>query len=252
MSFEVAADAYDRFMGGYSEPLAEQLVGEVGVHAGQRALDVGCGPGALLTALVPRLGPDAVCAVEPSAAFAAAAVARFPGVRIVQAGAEQLPYDDASFDVVIASLAVHFMRDPVGGLREMRRVVVDGGRVAATVWDEAGNRGPLSPFWRAAEAVVDDLPGEKDRAGARAGHLAELFEAAGLRDVEAGELSVSRAFASFDDWWQLMELGVGPAGDFVQSLDPAARRAVREACHDRLPEGPVEVTGTAWSVVARP
>jgi SAM-dependent methyltransferase len=251
MSFDVSADAYGRFMGRWSEPLAARLVDQVGVTAGQRALDVGCGPGALLGALVPRLGAEAVCAVEPSATFAAAAARRFPEVRVARAGAEALPFDDDSFDVALAGLVVHFMRDPVRGLGEMRRVVVDGGMVAATVWDEAGGRGPLSPFWRAAETLFEDLPGEKSRAGARAGQLAELFDTAGLHDIHDGELSVTRRFESFGEWWQPMELGVGPAGDFVQSLDASAARALEDACEQRLSPGPLELTATAWCVVGR-
>ena len=69
MSFAVAADSYDRFMGRYSVPLAPQLLDLAGVSAGQRVLDVGCGPGALTTELVGRLGPDNVSAVDPSEPF---------------------------------------------------------------------------------------------------------------------------------------------------------------------------------------
>jgi len=251
MSFDVSADAYGRFMGRWSEPLAERLAERVDIRHGRRALDVGCGPGALTAALVPRLGAAAVTAVEPSASFVAAAADRFPDVTVLRAGAEQLPFPDDSFDLALAALVVHFMRDPVGGLGEMRRVVVEGGTVAATVWDEGGGRGPLSPFWRAAETLFDDLPGEKVRAGARAGHLVELFVAAGLTDVEDGELDVARPFATFEEWWAPMELGVGPAGDFLRSIEAPDARALRKACRARLPDGPFVLTATAWCVVAR-
>jgi trans-aconitate methyltransferase len=66
VSFNVAAEAYDRFMGRYSMPLAPQLADFASVSAGQRVLDVGCGPGALTAELVARLGPAAVAAVDPS------------------------------------------------------------------------------------------------------------------------------------------------------------------------------------------
>ena len=72
MSFNVSADAYLRFMGQYSEPLAAQFADLAGVRRGQRILDVGCGPGALTAELVSRARADAVSAVEPSASFAAA------------------------------------------------------------------------------------------------------------------------------------------------------------------------------------
>src|SRR5947208_15965434 len=99
MSFDVSADAYTRFMGRYSEPLAARFADLAGVHRGQRALDVGCGPGALAAELASRVGADAVSAVEPSASFAAAARQRLPGVDIRQSAAEQLPFGDDSFAV---------------------------------------------------------------------------------------------------------------------------------------------------------
>src|SRR5688500_19264710 len=80
VSFDVAAEAYDRFMGRYSVLLSPQLADLAAVRRGQRVLDVGCGPGALTTELVARLGPAAVAAVDPSEPFVAAARERNPGV----------------------------------------------------------------------------------------------------------------------------------------------------------------------------
>ncbi len=143
MSFTVGADAYDRFMGRYSIPLAPKLADFAAVAAGQRVLDVGCGPGALTTELVERLGSAAVSAVDPSEPFVAAARERHPGVDVRRASAEQLPFDDKAFDAALAQLVVHFFPDPVAGLREMARVTREGGVVATCVWDHAGDKGPL-------------------------------------------------------------------------------------------------------------
>src|SRR3970040_1351604 len=109
MSFTVAADAYDRFMGRYSMPLAPQLAEFARVVAGQVVLDVGCGPGALTGELVRRLGPTAVSAVDPSEPFVAAAKERYPGVSVQRAEAEQLPFADQTFDAALAPLVVHFI-----------------------------------------------------------------------------------------------------------------------------------------------
>ena len=102
MSFDVAADAYDRYMGRYSRLLSPQLADFAGVRAGQRALDVGCGPGALTAELVARLGASAVSAVDPSESFVAAARGRNPGVEVLRASAEQLPFSSGVFDAAIA------------------------------------------------------------------------------------------------------------------------------------------------------
>jgi ubiquinone/menaquinone biosynthesis C-methylase UbiE len=119
MIFDVGADAYQRFIGGFADRLAPLFADLAGVGPGQRALDVGCGPGALTAELVRRLGADAVRAVEPSPRFAAVVEQRLPGVDVRQATAEQLPFGDGTFDVTLAQLVVHFMADPVAGLREM-------------------------------------------------------------------------------------------------------------------------------------
>jgi len=247
MTFDVAAEAYDRFMGRYSRLLSPQLADLAGVGAGQRVIDVGCGPGALTAELVARLGAEAVAAVDPSEPFVAAAGARNPGVDVRHATAEQLPFADASFDAALAQLVVHFMSDPVAGLTEMARVTSPGGAVAACVWDHAGGRGPLGLFWDAARVLDPGVRDESQLAGAREGNLTELFDAAGLRDVTETSLAADLEHASFEEWWQPFELGVGPAGSYVTGL-PAERRAeLRDACRRRLPTEPFVITARAWA-----
>src|SRR5690349_7074584 len=109
-------------MGRFSEPLATEFVTLLGLRAGQRVLDVGCGPGALTRVLVQRLGADAVSAVDPSESFVAAVGERVPGIEVHRASAEDLPFADDRFDAAVAQLVVHFMTDPVAGLAEMGRV----------------------------------------------------------------------------------------------------------------------------------
>ena len=251
MSFNVAADAYDRFMGRYSMVLAPGLADFGGVRAGQRVLDVGCGPGALTAELVRRLGPDAVAAVDPSESFIAAARARHPGVDVRRSAAEVLPYPDGAFDATLAQLVVHFMTDPVAGLAEMARVTRADGVVAACVWDLAGERAPISVFWQAARELDRDAEDESRLAGARAGQLSELFEAAGLRRIEEAALSVSVDHASFDEWWGPFTLGVGPAGAYAKALGEVERSALRERCRQLLPEGPFTLIAVAWAARGR-
>jgi SAM-dependent methyltransferase len=246
-----AADAYGRFMGRYSEPLAVSFARWCGVEAGQQVVDVGCGPGALTAVLADLVGADRVLAADPSVPFVEAARERLPGVRIDVAPAEHLPYDDAIADAALAQLVVHFMADPVAGLREMGRVVRPGGVVAASVWDYAGNRAPLSTFWQAAHQVDASTVDESHLAGAREGDLARLCTQAGLVDVQPGELSVHLAFESFEAWWEPYTLGVGPAGDHVRRLDDEGVATLREACRRLLPSAPFETTVWAWVVRAR-
>jgi SAM-dependent methyltransferase len=251
VSFDVSADAYLRFMGLYSEPLAPAFADLAGVRRGQRAVDVGCGPGALTAELVSRLGAAAVSAADPSESFVAAVAGRVPGVDVRRASAERLPFGDGVFDVALAQLVVHFMADPVGGLREMGRVTKAGGIVAACVWDFGGGRDPLSVFWRAARELDPAAPDESSRPGAREGHLGSLFEQAGLGPSHAATLTVRVRHEDFGHWWDRFTLGVGPSGAYVASLDEDCRVALRELCRRLLPPGPLEVTATAWAVAGR-
>jgi ubiquinone/menaquinone biosynthesis C-methylase UbiE len=252
VSFDVGADAYGRFMGRYSQPLAGEFVQLAGVAPGQRALDVGCGAGALTAELVQRLGARAVSAVDPSESFVAAVRSRFPDVDVRISSAEQLPYPDDSFDCALASLVVSFMTDPVAGLADMARVTRPGGLVGATVWDHDGKTGPLAPFWSAVLELDPDAHDESALAGVREGHLAHLFEEAGVRDLDSTTLTVHLALADFNDWWEPFTLGVGPAGDYVARLDDEGRERLKARCAQLFPpSGPFEVAASAWTVLGR-
>jgi SAM-dependent methyltransferase len=247
MHFSSGPDAYDRFMGRYSAPLAPLFADFAKISTGQRVLDVGCGPGALTAVLVDRLRPDAVSAVDPSESFVAAARDRYPGVDVRLGAAELLPFEDGSFDAALAQLVVHFMSQPVDGLREMARVTRSGGVVAACVWDLAGDSGPLNLFWRAARELDPEVEDESHLAGTREGHLAELFHSGGLHEIEIGTLSIGVKHATFEDWWEPFTLGVGPAGRYAAGLDTGRQTRLRELCRELLPETPFVIDARAWA-----
>jgi len=249
MTFDVPADAYARFMGGYSEKLAVELADAAAVRAGQRALDVGSGPGALTAVLVERLGSDHVAALDPSEPFVEAARVRLPSVDIRLAGAESIPFDDDSFDVALAELVVQFMSDPLLGVTEMARVTKPGGTIAACVWDHGTDRGALSPFWKVARTLDPDIDDESGQLGARDGQLAQLFEHAGLHGVRSLLLTVHRDYASFDDWWEPFTWGVGPAGAYLAGVDDEARDELKRACAASLPAGPFTIDASAWTAI---
>lgn len=251
MSFAVAAESYDRFMGRYSTRLAPVFANFAGVTAGQTALDVGCGPGALTGVLADRLGAGSVAAADPSEPFVSAARTRHPGVTVELAPAEALPFPDDRFELVLAQLVVHFMSDPAAGVAEMARVATPGGRVAACVWDFAEGGSPLSGFWDAARSVVADVEGEAGRAGARPGHLTELFTAAGLQDVVESSIAVEVEHPSFSEWWEPFTLGVGPAGAWLTSVESETQAAVAAACRGLYPTEPFTVRAAAWACVGR-
>jgi hypothetical protein len=105
----------------------------------------------------------------------------------------------------------------------------------------------LAPFWDAVHTIDPDAEDEALLSGAHKGHLTEIFEAAGLRDVEEDSISVDVAHPTFEEWWEPYTYGVGPAGDYVQRLDADARARLESVARERLGRGPFTVTATAWA-----
>jgi len=221
MSFAVPAGSYDRYMGRYSRKLAPLFAEFAGVRPGMRALDVGCGPGALTESLAARAGADAVAAADPSESFVATC-------------AERVPVDDAP-----------------GAVSEMRRVARSGGVVAACTWDYRERMEMLRVFWDAALAVDPDAPDEGGRMRfATTAELREQWLAAGVGDVTTDALEVGERYDGFDDYWQPFTAGVGPGGAYCVALEPERREALRDECRRRLgdPSGPFELRARAWAV----
>jgi len=247
-TFRTSADAYDRHVGRYGAQLAAALVGFAGVEPGMRALDVGCGPGALTAALAERLGSASVRAADPSEPFVNACRARLPGVEVVEAAAESLPFADSTFDAALSQLVVNFMRDAEAGVREMVRVTRPGGVVASCVWDYAGEMTLLRAFWDAAREVDPHHAAAADEGvvmdWCAEGELAALWRAAGMRDVRFGPLVVSATYTDFEDLWSPFPTGVAPSGTFCKSLDENRRAALHAAYRRRLGIGTVRVDRT--------
>jgi trans-aconitate methyltransferase len=255
MSFDVAATAYDRFMGRFSRPLGAVLRDRLDLGGARRAVDVGCGPGALTALLVDRLGPDSVAAIDPSPPFVEAVRSRLPGVDVRRGAAESLPWEDGEFDLATANLVVHFMKEPVTGLREMGRVTRPGGTVAVTLWDLAEDVGPVGVFHAAMHDLDRKAPDERTLPGTRPGHLVELVREAGLEVIDDQPLEISVRFGSLDDWWEPFTFGIGPSGAYVASLDEEHRAALRRRCAERIgltdQDAPFDLPARAWCVVSR-
>jgi len=252
-SFRISGETYDRFMGRYSARLAVPFADAAGIEPGQRVVDVGCGPGALTTELVRRLGAENVAAVDPAPQFVDAVRERLPGVDARVGRAEELPFADAGFDASLAQLVLHFVTDADATAREMRRVVRPGGTVAACVWDFGGGMRMLRLFWDAAAEINPDAPDEAQRPFGRDGEIRELFERAGLRDVQAGAVEVEADYEGFDDFWTPFLGQTGPAGAFVAGLDEERRTQLRESLRTRIgsPAGPFALPARAWYATGR-
>lgn len=252
--FQVAGAAYDRFMGRYSRSLGPVFADFADVRPGHQVLDVGCGPGALTSTLVERVGADAVRAVDPSPTFVAACAERHPGVDVRQGQGEDLPFADGSVDRVLSQLVLHFVSDGAAVAGEFARVLAPDGVAAACVWDFARGMEMLRLFWDAALTVRPDAPDEaRTLQFGGPGEIVELFEEVGLSDVEEAELLVSSVYTGVDELWDGLLEGVGPAGAFLVSLDAGQQAAVRDELVARLghPRGAFELRAVARAARGR-
>jgi ubiquinone/menaquinone biosynthesis C-methylase UbiE len=134
--FDRVAGAYDGAGVPWFTPIARRLVQEVGPRPGQRALDIGCGRGAALFALAEAVGPDGRVTgvdVAPGMVEAVRADAAERGLSTVDAyvmDADRLDADRlGNFDIVVGSMMVFFLPDPVAALRSWRDLLIPGGRL---------------------------------------------------------------------------------------------------------------------------
>jgi 2-polyprenyl-3-methyl-5-hydroxy-6-metoxy-1,4-benzoquinol methylase len=225
-------EAYDRHVGRYGAGLAAALLAVVGIRLGMRALDVGCGTGALTTALARVLGPARVSAVDASRAFVETCRARAPGTDVRIGVAEELPFDDGEYDAVLAQLVLNHMNDPARGTREMRRVASSGGVVAACVWDFADGMRMLRTFWDAAASLdpvrASEFGAGKEMPFRHPDELRELWQTSGLTNVEVGELTVAVDYSDFEDFWRRSQQArEGPADTAPRSTSGGGRRSGR-------------------------
>ncbi|MBL8472842.1 MAG: methyltransferase domain-containing protein [Rhodocyclaceae bacterium] len=248
---------YERYVGRWSRQVAPQFLSWLGLPAGRKWLDVGCGTGALSAAILDGCAPAAVAGVEPSDGFRNTAQENLAGrAQLYPGNAASIPLADASVDVVVSGLVLNFVPDPPAALREMARVAGAGGCVAAYVWDYAGRMDLIRLFWDAAVALdagaaaLDEAPRFPM---CRPEALQALFAGAGLREVSVTALDAATPFADFDDYWQPFLGGQGPAPAYVMSLAEAARGRLRERLRTSLPflgDGSLQLTGRAWAVRA--
>lgn len=251
------ADGYEQLMGRWSKDLAPQFIAFSGISDGERILDVGCGTGSLTFALANAADLGEIEAIDYSNIFVEETIRRNadPRIKVRQADACALPFDDGTFDRALALLVLHFVPEAGKAVGEMRRVVRPGGVVAGAVWDHLGGM----PGMR---MVVDTVAAYSDRGRQlrarycfqpmmQPGEMRQAFADQGLVDVTEAQLMVRMDYQSFDDLWAPIAAGEGPLGNYVASLDALERErtdaAVRDAYEAGRPDGPRSFANIAWA-----
>jgi SAM-dependent methyltransferase len=251
MSFDVAADAYDRYVGRYSRALAPRFLAFTGATDGP-VLEVGCGPGSLTEVLAARFGAASVAAVDPSEPFVAACRERIPGADVRVGAGESLPFADGAFQAALSQLVLSFVREPDRLAAELSRVVRRDGVVAASTF-EASGFALVRAFWDAALSLDPQAPDDAHLPFRREPELVALWTRAGFRDVRTGVIELEARYADFDDLWSPLVFGVGPTGNYLMALSEARRVDLRAACFERLgrPTGPFTLPARVLAIRGR-
>ena len=228
--------AYDRMMGVWSRLTADVFLDWLAPRPGLRWADIGCGSGAFTGRLFERAAPVEVQGVDPSEAQLAFARQQHAGrpARFYQGDAMTLPFPGGSFDAAVMALVIFFVPEPEKGVAEMVRVVAPGGTVAAYAWDVIGGGLPVEPIRAELRAFDIDLPMAPRIDAAEIEALRRLWTAAGLKEVETREITVSRSFADFDDFWSTT-VQAGSVAPIVAALSDADAARLRERVRERLP-----------------
>ncbi len=253
-----SGSAYERFMGRWSRELARVFVTWLDVPRGRHWLEVGCGTGALTSKILEIGDPASVVATDSSEQFVAHTRAALDDhrVELLTASADELPTRADGYDVVISSLVLNFIPEPVAALRAMRSLAADRAVVAACVWDYAGGMEFLRRFWDAAveldPAARQYDEGERFPICSPSG-LEAAFREAGFSRIGVEAIEVTTRFQDFDDYWSPFVGGPGPAPGYLSSLSARRQEELASRLAATLPrneDGAIPLTARAWAARA--
>ncbi|MFT3906756.1 MAG: class I SAM-dependent methyltransferase [Steroidobacteraceae bacterium] len=227
--------AYERYMGVWSQSVGNAFLNWLACKPGQRWLDVGCGNGAFTELVAQRCAPAQLTGIDPSEAQLRHARMRpaCRSARFEPGGALSLPFADAAFDVAVMPLVIFFVPDPGAGVAEMKRVVGSGGIVSAYSWDMLGGGFPYAALHEEMEGMGVEVPRPPSPEASQMETSSELWSAAGLSNIETKIISVQRTYASFDEYWQIVQDGPS-AGRQIAAMSAADQQRLKARLRARL------------------
>ena len=231
-------DKWDAVIMDQLRPVTTAMVDPLEVAPDQQHLDVAAGtgePGLTVARLAPR-GRVVLTDLSVEMLEVAARRAAEQGVTHVTTtvcSADDLPFEDASFDSVTARFGLMFFPDVAVAVAEMVRVLRPGGRLSCSVWIRPDANPWTSIVMQAIGAEVELPPPAPNGPGmfrlAAPGQVAALYEAAGLRDVTEQDVEVELVTSSPEEYWAVMSEHVSLAVAALKQVDDAARDRIAQA-----------------------
>ncbi|HSE18437.1 MAG TPA: methyltransferase domain-containing protein [Pyrinomonadaceae bacterium] len=231
-TYNAASDFYDHPANTFWSRYGRRTVERLRLAPGQRVLDVCCGSGASAIPAAEAVGPTgSVVGVDLADSLLALARSKaeqleLKNIEFRSGDMTQLPFAEGSFDVVVCVFGIFFVPDMEAALRELKRVLRGGGKLAITTWGPRFFEPATTAFWASVRSVRPELYkgfNPWDRIS-DAGAVRSLLAAAGLDDVDAVAESDSQPVNSPEDWWAMI-MGSGYRGT-VEQLAPADRERV--------------------------
>lgn len=235
--WEAVAAAYESLWSPITRQAVDPLLDAAGVAEGVRVVDVGTGSGDAAGRAVER-GAHAT-GVDVASAMVEIAARRHPQATFVQASAKALPFTHESFDAAVGNIVIQHVGEPADAVRELRRVLVPGGRIALSTWDSPER----SPFFAVLLGAIEEAgvpPPDEMPAGPSFFQFADdtpfrtLLADAGFVDVEVDSISVEFPIRSADEVMAALAEGTVRTGALVRAADNAQRERAREALENRL------------------
>jgi SAM-dependent methyltransferase len=247
------AVGYEKYVGHWSRGLAPRFLAWLALPARLKWLDVGCGTGALTSAILANCNPAEIVGVDTSVAYLASAQAncQLPQARFIAGDATDLSLPSASFDVSVSGLVLNFIASE-RSLAEQYRLIRHGGTIAAYVWDYAGEYEFARRFWDAAlrvdpRAAAYD-PGRK-AAICHEHNLREALLVAGCSNVETCAFDDSGEFPSREAYWHAFDGRQGSTSEYLSLLTDQERVRLQDAVLLTMPSrGPVKLKVRALAV----
>ena len=232
------AEAYESLLVPHQfAPWARDLVARADPKPGERVLDVACGTGIVVREVLPVVGPNGrVTGADFSPAMLAVARSRVPGeapVEWYEASAEALPFSDAAFDLVLCQQGLQFFPDKPGAIREFRRVLAPGGRVALSVW-QALEYNPAHKAINEATVRLLGTPALAVGFSVSAQELEALLSGASFQDIAIEPVTMTLRFPSADRFVRLSMLAGAAVLPIFAELDEAERANLLEAAQQEL------------------
>jgi ubiquinone/menaquinone biosynthesis C-methylase UbiE len=235
-----AAELYERYVARYIlGPWAPLLVDTACLAEGERVLDVACGTGLVARAAAKRVGSAGrVVGVDLNPAMIGVArslpVPAGAPIEWLERDALDLRFEDVSFDVVLCQQGLQFFPDKAAAMREMRRVLKHGGRLALSVWTNAGLYnsavgGALAQFVGNETAVRFCA----SRQAPTREEIQRLAREAGFSAVEVGICRIKASLPRLDRF-TLHHLAATPVAPVIAAADPETRKKIGASVMNRL------------------